>query len=184
MKAAITITVFIILLFNIALCQEKPLTKEEKKALKEIERQAKAKQILDLVNKKSFVIEADYLSGRSGSKIPVPSTINCILVDTTYAVFQVGSNIGSPGPNGVGGSTIEGKITKYYVKEKTGKKSTSYFISVYLLTSFGSFDIFINTFDNGVAEATLGDNRGNKINYYGRLLSKEESRIYKGMQSR
>jgi hypothetical protein len=184
MKAVISILVWIFFSSVISFSQDKPLTKEEKEAMKEIERKAKADQISDLLNRKSFVIEADYLSGRSGSKMPVPSSINFILVDTTYAVFQIGSNIGSPGPNGVGGSTIEGKITKYTVKEKTGKKSTSFFLSIYLLSSFGSFDIFINAFDNGDAEATLGDNRGNKINYYGRLLSKEESRIYKGMQSR
>jgi hypothetical protein len=160
------------------------LTKSERDEIKKVERSRTAQMVDRLISDTTWVLEADYLAGRSGVTMPVSSTINFIAVNKKEAIFQLGTTLGGPGLNGVGGTTVEGTVTKYLLRKKVTKKGNSYFLTMYLMTAYGTFDVFINSFENGTSDATLGDNRGNKLRYYGRMVEPQTSRIYKGMPVR
>lgn len=146
---------------------------------KEFDRAVRAEITDTIIDLHRFVLEADYIGDKYGSRIPVSGMLNFIIIDSTDAVMQFGNSMG-PGINGVGGITFEGRVTSYEVKKKERKKFTSYTLTISIMSSAGSFDVFLFAASDGRADATISDTRGNKIRYYGELLPLGESRIYKG----
>ena len=67
--------------------QQAPLTKREKR---EAERELQYELTEYMLENRSFVLEADFLQGRFGSRVYVNSTINFIAVDSTEATIQIG----------------------------------------------------------------------------------------------
>lgn len=63
------------------------------------------------VNRKSFVIEADAITFRNGTRILVNSTTNFISVKGDRGVVQISPNSFVSGPNGVGGITVKGSVS-------------------------------------------------------------------------
>jgi hypothetical protein len=92
--------------------QDIKLTRQEKKDLRQTELNTNYQAIDTLIERKTFVIEADYLQDQNGSPVPVNSVLNYILVDSVRVVLQTGSNFRS-GYNGVGGVTAQGNIQNY-----------------------------------------------------------------------
>lgn len=152
--------------------------KEQKKLEKEREAELKAEITKQLVNTQQFVLEADWLSDRYGNRVPVTSTINFIMVDSTEGVMQLGS-AHTYGYNGVGGSTIEGRISRYQVK-MMGKRKEAYSIRWSLNTALGTYDISLVVSGNGSADATIRSNWSGSINYHGDLVPLAQARIFKG----
>jgi hypothetical protein len=125
----------------------------------------------------AFVLEADMLFDRYGQSFQVQSTINFVLIDEQFGVFQIGNPF-HLSRNGVGGVTYEGSVNSYK-KSKNEKKGT-YFISYTLQTTMGSFDISIDILASGKADATVRGNFGGSIRYSGRIVGLRESRVFKG----
>lgn len=157
---------------------QKQLLKEEKRKQKEMEEAERARLVDLMVNARRFVLEADYLSNQYGDRIAVSSTLNFIIVDSTQGTIQIASPSGIGGPNFMGGVTADGMITQYDVTKLP--KSGGYNIKLLIMTSLGSYDIFISVSTDGYATATIGGNWGGKLNYHGRLVPLGISRIYKG----
>lgn len=181
MKQVIYCMVVVIFSTGVSSGQKQYSAIVNKDSVRQAERIKMSRMVEYMVENKSFVIEADYVGGKYGNRIPVSSTINFILIDTTQSIFQLGSNGGGPGLNGVGGSTIAGKISKYKVSQKNNKKTDFYFINTSLSTPIGTFDVFINAYGDGNATASIMDNWGNKLNYYGKMVPVQTSRVYKAM---
>ena len=159
--------------------QEKQrLTRAEKKELRKQEQENMQKLVAGLITNRTFVLEASYLITRYGAMIPVSSTINFISIDSTNATFQFGS-ANHFGQNGVGGVTIDGKISDWIVK--TRKKTGVYYIRATLSSAWGAFDINFDISPTGMADATITSNYGGILQYSGRILAPNESRIFKGM---
>jgi hypothetical protein len=157
---------------------QKQLLKEEKKKQREIEEAERTRLVDLMVNAQRFVLEADYLSNQYGDRIVVSSTLNFIIVDSTQGTIQIASPSGIGGSNFMGGVTADGMITQYEVTKLA--KSGGYNIKMLIMTSLGSYDIFISVTSDGYATATIGGNWGGKLNYHGRLVPLGISRIYKG----
>ena len=162
------------------------LSRDELKKLQREQRKAEQQEMLEqmkvltetMVTQQHFVLEADYLSDKYGSRLPVQSTINFIVVDSLTGIFQFGSAM-TAGYNGVGGATLEGKISNYkYVK--VGKKKDSWSVSFNMMTSLGTYDFTLMITADGRADATIRGNWSGNLNYHGYLVPLEASRIYKG----
>lgn len=154
--------------------------KEKRIARKMAEEEEMKKIVSALIYNQQFVLEADYIAGRSGARQLVNSRLNFIIVDTLEGTVQIGSNNGL-GYNGVGGITIEGSISRYEVIEKITKRGTKYIVDFQINSTIGNFDIYIIISPNGDAEATVRGHFSGSISYSGRIIPLRASKIYKGM---
>lgn len=82
------------------------------------ERQAEAvadtllwQQARNAVKESSFVVEADAITFKHGTRIYVNSTTNFISVNGDRGVVQISPNSFISGPNGLGGITVDGRIS-------------------------------------------------------------------------
>lgn len=134
-----------------------------------------------MVNNQRFVLEADYISGKSGVMIPVNPSLNFIIIDSASATMQLGSASGV-GWNGVGGVTVSGSVSKYEVTRVEKKKYVAYNVLVIVFTSIGTYDIHLTVTDNGKADATIRSTTSGQVSYTGTLYPPEISRVYKGYE--
>jgi len=147
--------------------------KEEKKA--QIENQYLATgQLLD---SKSFVLEAEYLNNRSGNRIPVSSILNFVKVDSIYGIVQIGSPQGI-GYNGVGGVTAQGRIANWKLDKNDKRKTFDLYMT--LSCNIGVYDIEMSVNYLGYATVSLTGLRSGKLFFEGNLYPKNESSVYKG----
>ena len=161
--------------------EQRAYEKQKQREARETEREKNIEMTSMMVKLQRFVLEADYLSNKYGSRIPVSRNINFIMVDSASAVLQTGSAY-SIGYNGVGGETVSGRITKYeYVM--TGRNKDSYSIRMVVMSPVGVFDITLLTNPEGYADASIRGNWSGQLNYHGRLVPLGLSKIYTG-QSR
>ena len=156
----------------------KKLQKEQKKAAKAAEEERMAEVTSFMVHQQQFVLEADYLSDKYGQRVPVTPTINFVLVDSIAGTVQFGS-AQDIGYNGVGGLTVDGRITKYEYSV-IGKKEDSYSIRLILMSSIGTYDITLMVNSQGYADASIRGNWSGQLNYHGKLVPLTLSSVYKG----
>ncbi len=159
--------------------EQKQLEKELKKEQKAEELAKQAEVVRAMVEYHKFVLEVNSLKDKRGNSLQVSSKINFIASDSITGVIQVGSNtyIGS---NGVGGVTVEGSITEY--KYSANKNGGSYYITYYLRTPVGSYDVRITAYTDGRANADVSSTTwGNKLRYSGYLVPIGISRVFKGI---
>lgn len=155
------------------------IAKEEKKAKKEAEAE-QMKEIVELMlNMHRFVLEADYVGDGKGQRVPVNSTINFIGIDSLNAVIQLGTVHGS-GYNGVGGITVDGKVTKYELTVIEGKRGKSYSLMLNVMSTLGIFDITLMVSQSGYTDATIRSISSGQLKYTGNLVPIGISRVYKG----
>lgn len=157
--------------------EQRKLLKEERQRVEKEEAARYAELVEQMVTAPTFVLEADMLHDRYGQSIQVQSTINFLMVDSTYGVVQVGS----PhylGQNGVGGITLEGPVSRYEVKKN--EKRGTYYISYGLRGTLGSYDVTISVSSSGRADARVSGNFSGSLRYSGRLIHPATSRVYKG----
>jgi hypothetical protein len=156
------------------------LSKQQRIENKKMEEAALSKMVDSLVKYRQLVLEADYLSNQTGYRVIVNSLLNFIIVDSTDITIQIASTTGIGGPNGMGGITAVGHITRFEVN-KVGKKSTYYSIRLVAMTSVGAYDILLSIFPSSNADATISGTTSGKLNYHGIIKSREKSKVYKGM---
>ena len=194
MKGIITYIVFLVLALSYSMTglsqEEEPKAsradrkeqrqweKEKRQQEKEQETERLAALTKLMVEQHRFVLEADHLSDKYGNRVTVSPTINFIFVDSLTCTFQLGSAM-AIGYNGVGGTTIEGRVTNYDYN-KTGKDKKSYYLRMTSMMSIGTYDVTINIRNDGYATASIRGNWSGELNYHGKLVPPHLSRIYKG----
>lgn len=167
---------------------EQPMTaKEAKKAERAARRKMVAEQneqqfqaALQALKDQSFVVEVDQLIFPRGMTKFVPSMTNFVSMNDGTAVIQITTSNFNPGPNGIGGITVDG--TPSNITISTDKRGVVYY----------------NFVDQGIAvSATVniqmipGSNRAtvtiypnfssNVLTMTGTIVPYEDSTIYKGM---
>jgi len=186
MKTLMTILFSIVFVIGAYAQDVDKLSKSELKKLKKEQRKAEQAAEMDriaeltkyMVTQQQFVLEADYLSDKYGNRVNVSPTINFVMVDSAVATVQFGSAF-EAGYNGVGGATLEGRLTKYEYKT-IGKKEDAYNVSMNFLSSVGNYDITIMINPGGYADARISGNWSGKLQYHGKLVPLTLSRVYKG----
>lgn len=166
---------------NLGFVQAQDETRESRKERRKMERKAEDERKYEvtgnLLDSMNFVLEAEYLNNQRGYRVIVPSSLNFIKVDSSNAVLQVGRNSGM-GRNGVGGTTAEGRVSKYKVTKNEKKKSYNVVMSI--LSNLGNYDVFMNVTSDGSATATISGIYPGKLIYEGDIVSLDETRTYQG----
>lgn len=157
--------------------QEAKLTRQELKEVRKAQLAANY-QILDsLLNKRMFVLEAEYLANKYGDKIVVTPNLNFIKLDKQTGILQTGTPYGA-GFNGVGGVTAEGTLGKWQVIKDP--KRMNYTVRFNLLTNIGNYDVLMIVSADANARATISGLGPGKLTWEGRLETIANSRVFKG----
>ena len=130
-----------------------------------------------MLENRDFVLEANYLQDRRGNRRIVNSTINFVAIDSTTAIIQVGSDYRN-GPNGVGGVTAKGRITRWVLTEN--KKQKSFSLSINVMTSIGFYDLFFSIGSWGNSTARLSGLSAGELIFEGNVEPYSASRVYEG----
>lgn len=147
--------------------------KEKRKA--EAEKQFELTQ--QMLKNKSFVLESDFLQDRYGNRVQVMSNINFVAIDSTEAIIQIGSNW-RIGPNGVGGVTAKGQITKWELAKN--EKSKTFTLRVNVMTPIGFYDLLFSIVGSGKSSALLTGLQSGQLTFDGNLVPWSDSSIYVG----
>lgn len=165
-------------------------TKAERKAARDAKRaQMKAEEAAEAqisyedavaaLKSHQFVMEADQVQFRTGQTAFVNSNTNFVLVNEQRGTVQVAFNTVYPGPNGIGGVTVDGSVSD--IEMNTDKHGNVY--CNFSIQGIGiSAQIFL-TLNNGGnnATVTISPNfNNNNMTLTGNLVPLEQSNIYKG----
>ncbi len=131
------------------------------------------------IKDREFVFEADLLVFKRGGTAHVMSNLNFVSLMGDKATVQV-APFYSGGPNGVGGVTVEGRVTN--IEEKTDKRgNTRITMNVMGRGVFAAVDITLPRGSNN-GMVTINPNlNSNRITLYGKIVPAERSRVFKGM---
>ncbi len=170
---------FFLITISTTIAQEKEkLSRKEKKELKKQQQLEQKKAILELLLGKAWVIEAHTVFDRYNQSYQLNPTINFVGIKGEEGAIQLGFD-GLIGWNGVGGVTIDGKITKYEINE--GKQNSSPTVNLrFQGRGIGSAIINITVNSSGQATARVSGDFGDRITFSGILKSIENSSVYKG----
>ena len=129
----------------------------------------------------AFVLEADYVNFPNGITRYVSSNTNYVQVDNGDGIVQTSfTNFAySAGPNGLGGVTVEGRVSDLNMKED---KEGNYYYSYSIQGIAVSATVFI-TLTGGTNQASVQISpnfNNNNMTMTGRLLPLDESDVFQG----
>ncbi len=159
--------------------EQKKADRTLKKAEELAAQQAAYQDAVAALKEHKFVLEADRVIFRNGWIAYVNSSTNFVLMNNDHTTVQVAFNTTYPGPNGIGGVTVDGSTSN--VKMKTDKKGNISF--TFNAQGVGiSAQIFITLrtgSDN--AEVTISPNfSSNRMSFSGKVIPLDLSNIFKG----
>lgn len=158
--------------------------KKEREARRAIEAQMDSVAFMKAVNalkEGAFVLEANNVTFPNGLVRFVSSTTNYIQMDNGEGIVQTAfSNFTfNPGPNGLGGVTVEGKINSpKLTTDKDGNVYYTYSIQGVAISATVSISLTAGT-DNACAQISPNFN-GNNMTMTGTLLPLSESDVFQG----
>ena len=87
-------------------------------------------QAIAAMRNQDFVLQIDNVTFSNGNTVYVNSNINFLSVKGDRAVVQISPSNFSPGPNGLGGVTVDGIISGYQIMtDKKGRVNLTYNVS-------------------------------------------------------
>ena len=181
MKNIVVILMMIVLSTTSTFAQisEKDLSRAEKKALRKEKEEKQMEEIIQLLHSKAWVIETHTVYDRYNQSYQMNQTLNFIGVKGEEGAIQLSFD-GILGWNGVGGITLEGKVTSYEVKE--GKKGNTPQVNLRFQgkAGIGSARINITVISSGQATARYSGDQGDRLTFSGQLVAIGNSSVYKG----
>ena len=155
--------------------------REERRALEAQQDSVAYLKAIEALRTGSFVLEANNVTFPNGITRYVSSNTNYVQVDNGEGIVQTAfSNFAyTPGPNGLGGVTVEGNISGLKMKED---KDGNYFYSYTIQGVAISATVFI-TLTGGTNQASVNISpnfNNNNMNMTGRLLPLSESDVFQG----
>ena len=132
------------------------------------------------IGKKAFVIEADAITFKYGDRVYVNSTTNFISVNGDRGVVQISPSSFVSGPNGVGGITVDGRISNMDLKvDKKGNTRISMNISGKGINAQLDITLYAGS-DNAYVIVSPNFN-SQTVRLEGKLVPYGQSRTYEGM---
>ena len=126
-----------------------------------------------------FVLEADNVTFRNGSTVFVNSTTNFISVKGNRAVVQISPSNMASGPNGVGGVTVDGRISGQ--EYRVGKKGlATYSFSVTGIGINAQIEIYLTPGTNQASATIYPNFNANTVWVQGNIVPYENSRVIEG----
>lgn len=136
-------------------------------------------QAQQAVNDSSFVVEADAVTFKYGTRVQVNSTTNFVSMDGDRAVIQVSPSYAYGGPNGVGGITVEGFVSdvrKTY--DKKGRMLFSMNVTGRGVNATVSISMYPGS--NRVLVDVSPTFNSNNVRMEGTLIPYRHSRVFEG----
>ncbi len=132
------------------------------------------------VAKKSFVIEADAVTFKDGTRIIVNSMTNFVAVDGDRGVVQISPSDFVSGPNGVGGITVDGTVSGYEVTtDRKGAMHISMNVTGAVINAAVEVTLYPGT-DN--AYVVISPNFNSRtVRLEGRIVPYASSRVVEGI---
>lgn len=128
----------------------------------------------------AFVLEADAVTFKRGTRVQVNSTTNFISVKGNRAVVQVSPSYFAAGPNGLGGVTVDGTVSG--VKVSTDKRGNiHYSMNVTGIGISARVDIVITAGSNYAYAVVMPNFNSNSVRLDGRIVPYSLSRSVEGM---
>ncbi len=167
--------------------QQDPLTKKEVRE----EKRARAKAEEDSINKilynnalislkdQQFVLEATQVRFRDGYTAYVNSNTNFVLMKGEHSTVQVAFNTPYSGPNGIGGVTVDGRMSGLKMtKDKRGNVNYNFNVQGIGISA----QIFITLSEGGNnATVDISPNfNSNNMTLTGKIVPLSESSVFKG----
>ena len=140
------------------------------------------KEAIQALKSQQFVLEADQIIFKNGVTRYVSTITNFVMMDKDKSTVQVAFNYGFAGPNGVGGVTVDGSVSK--VEMKMDKKGNA----TYSFNTMGtglSAQIYITLYEgSNDARVTISPTfNSHTFTLRGRLIPLDQSSVFKGMVS-
>lgn len=157
----------------------KKIERAKKKKAREQQYSQNKEEFLELLNNKNFTIKATTLQSRNSFTYNVTPITNFIKVEGDEVTVQTAGGM-HPGYNGLGGLTINGRITKYEVAEESDSHSINATI-MFNSAVLGHSTMYLSIQPTGNTTARISDNWGGRITYRGTFEDLNESRVYEGM---
>ncbi len=169
---------------------QKSITKEAKKVEREIKKQERLAQdavedqeefnaAVQAINNQSFVLEANNIQPMNGQVFYVNSNTNFVSLNDGQAMVQIASNSPYPGPNGLGGITVQGSASN--IQTKQDDKGNVY-LNMNVQGVFISATVSL-MLTNGTNNATVTVDpnfSGRNLRMTGTLLTYSQSNIFQG----
>ncbi len=127
----------------------------------------------------SFVIEADAVTFKYGTRVQVNSTTNFISMEGDRAVIQISPSYVYGGPNGVGGITVDGTVSNVSLtSDKKGRIHFSMYVTGRAVNATVSVTMTPGT--NRAVVQVSPTFSSNDVRLEGYLVPAEHSRVFEG----
>lgn len=132
------------------------------------------------IDGRSFVMEAEAVTFRNGTRVIVNSVTNFISVKGDRGVVQISPSAFTSGPNGMGGITVDGTVSGYEVKtDKKGVTRISMNISGIAINARVDITLYSDSND---AYAVVSPNFNSQtVRLEGKIVPFRMSRTVEGM---
>ena len=128
----------------------------------------------------SFVIEADAVTFKYGTRVQVNSTTNFISMEGDRAVIQISPSYVYGGPNGVGGITVDGTVSNVSLtSDKKGRIRITMNISGAVINA--RVDISMHPESDNVQVVVSPNFNSQTIRLEGKLVPYKFSRVIEGV---
>lgn len=136
-------------------------------------------QAVQALKNHQFVLEANQVIFRNGQTAFVSSNTNFVMMNGNRATVQVAFNTPYPGPNGIGGVTVDGNASDMQIDiDKKGNVNCSFSVQGIGISA----QIFINMSSGGNnASVTVNPNfNNNTLTLSGDIVPLDQSDVFKG----
>lgn len=148
-----------------------------KKSEKQLKKQDRHEALITLLESKEFVVTANQIRGRRGTSVIVNPSTNFLAFADSVGVIQIAFPNGNIGLNGLGGETVDGRVTKMVIDDRGVGKGANVRITFF---GYATFDLLLNISDSGYTNATLSGLQGQRFTYQGDITPLEGSDIFVG----
>lgn len=136
-------------------------------------------QAVQSLKDKQFVLEADQVIFRNGQSAFVSTTTNFVMMNGSRATVQIAFNTPYPGPNGIGGVTVDGTASDLKITtDKKGNVNCNFSVQGIGISA----QVFISLTNGGNnATVTVNPNfNSNTLTLNGNLVPLSQSDVFKG----
>lgn len=158
---------------------EREIKKKARLAKDAIEGEEAFNAAVQAINNQSFVLEANTIQPMSGQVFYVNSNTNFVSLNDGQAMVQIASNSPYPGPNGLGGITVQGSASN--IQTKQDDKGNVYLNMSVQGTFISATVSLMLTSGTDNATVTVDPNfSGRNLQMTGVLLPYSQSNIFQG----
>lgn len=158
---------------------ERDAERARMKAEEQAADQLSYQQAVQAIKDKQFVLEANQVVFKYGQTAFVSSNTNFVMLNGNRATVQIAFNTPYPGPNGIGGVTVDGTVSDVKTSmDKKGNVNCNFSVQGIGISA----QVFI-TLTNGGNNATVTVNpnfNSNTLTLSGNLVPLDQSDVFKG----